>query len=294
MARTRKVIGRTIFYIVFGAFLVVWIYPLIWTASSSLKPNIQALSGSPSLFPSGFTWGMLLPWHWSRLSVFDVKNYANAWYVASFQQYFTNTLLFTLLTVLIVIALCSLTGYVLGRYSFPGKKLFIGSIVVTLFIPQGYTIIPVWKLINAIGLEQSLLGMVLAEVGGAHVLLILMFMAYFAAVPKELEEASAMDGAGFFLLFWRVMFPLSMPVVATTVVVQSLWTWNDFFIPLVFSINQPSLQTLGVGMLNFMSNYGSNVSGMAAGAMISFIPIVLVFLIFQRYFVEGIAGAVKQ
>ncbi|HUX19947.1 MAG TPA: carbohydrate ABC transporter permease [Spirochaetia bacterium] len=294
MARIRAVVGKGFFYLFFSAFLIIWIYPLLWTASASLKSNIETLSGSPSLLPSGFKWAMLLPWHWGQLSVFDFKNYADAWYVASFQQYFTNTLLFTILTVLIVIALCSLTGYVLGRYSFPGKKLFIGSIIVTLFIPQGYTIIPVWKLVNAIGLQESLLGMVLAEVGGAHVLLILMFMAYFAAIPKELEEASVMDGASFFLIFWRVMFPLSMPVVATTVVIQSLWTWNDFFIPLVFSINQPSLQTLGVGMLNFMSMYGSNVSGMTAGAMISFIPIVLVFLFFQRYFVEGIAGAVKQ
>ena len=238
---------------------------------------------------------MLLPNHWGQLgSVFHFDNYVNAWNVASFGQYTLNTAVFSVSVVVIVVLLCSLTGYALGRYSFPGKRVFIGAIIVTMFIPHGYTIIPVWKLITALGLNSSLVGMILAEVGGAHVLYILLFTAYFAGIPRDLEEAAYLDGAGFLQTFVRIMFPLSMPIVATTSILQFMGSWNSFFIPLVFSLNKPALQTLGVGMLSFTSDYGSNLVGMAAGAVIAFLPIVALFVFFQRYFVEGIAGAVKQ
>ncbi len=288
-------IGLTIFYILFIPFCIAWVYPLLWTLGVSVQSNSEAYNGSLSLLPKGFRLSMLLPQNWAQLiQVFHFGNYANAWYVASFGQFALNTVIFSITVVVFVVLLCVLTGYALGRHSFPGKKVFIGAIIVTMFIPHGYTIVPVWQLITTLGLNSSLWGMILAEVGGAHVLYILLFTAYFAGLPKDLEEAACLDGAGFFRVFFSVMFPLSMPIVATTCILQFIGTWNSFFIPLIFSINQPKLQTLGVGMLSFTSDYASNIAGMAAGAVITFLPIVALFVFFQRYFVEGIAGAVKQ
>ncbi|MED4532027.1 carbohydrate ABC transporter permease [Metabacillus fastidiosus] len=289
-----KKITSVIFHLLFLIVTFIWVYPLIWTISSSFKTNRELFSGTLSLFPKGFKWEYLLPNNWSKLGeVFHLSNYVKAWSIANFDQYLINSLLFSFLVVAIVIILCSITGYVLGRYSFPGKKIFMGAIVATMFLPAGYTIIPVWQLINAIGINESLAGLVLAEAGGTHVLYILLFTAYFRGIPKELEEASKIDGAGFIQTFIKIMLPMAKPVIASTFILEFVNAWNSFFIPLIFTIHRPDLRTIGVGMYSFVEDNASELAGMAAGATISFIPIVLVFLFFQKYFVDGIAGAVK-
>jgi raffinose/stachyose/melibiose transport system permease protein len=130
--------------------------------------------------------------------------------------------------------------------------------------------------------------------GAGHTASILLFAGYFSRIPKELEEAAIIDGAGFVTIFWRVMLPLARPVVATVTLLTFLSAWNNFFIPLVFTFSQPDLRTLSVGMLAFVGQHETDWSGMAAGAMISLIPIVTLFLFLQRYYVEGMAGAIKN
>ena len=144
-----------------------------------------------------------------------------------------------------------------------------------------------------LGLGKSMAGLVLAEAGGTHVLYILLFTAFFSRIPKELEEASQIDGAGFVKTFFTIMLPLAKPVIATTFILQFINSWNSFFVPLVFTIHRPDLRTLGVGMYSFIEDNSSDLAAMAAGATISFIPIVIIFLIFQKYFVDGIAGSIK-
>ena len=251
----RKKNIRPISILLHVAFLVISlasVYPLIWTISSSLKTNREMYSGSIRLLPTKFEWSFLKPSHWGQLTeVLQFENYSRAWFVANFSQYFVNTVFFTLSVVIIVILLCALTGYVLGRYEFPGKFIIMGAIIATMFIPAGYTIIPLWQLINALGLGKSMAGLILAEAGGTHVLYILLFSAFFAGIPKELEESGQMDGAGFVRTFFTIMLPLAKPVIATTFILQFINTWNSFFIPLVFTIHRPDLRTLGVGMYSF-------------------------------------------
>jgi len=290
---TKKIVS-VLLHLVFLIVTFIWVYPLIWTISSSFKSNRELFSGTISLFPQGFEWRMLLPQNWPELSeIFHLSNYVKAWSIANFDQYLMNSLLFSVLVVIITIVLCSTTGYALGRYTFPGKSIFMGAIVATMFLPAGYTIIPVWQLINGLSLNESLAGLVLAEAGGTHVLYILLFTAYFRGIPKELEEASKMDGAGFLQTFIRVMLPMAKPVIASTIILEFVSAWNSFFVPLIFTIHRPDLRTIGVGMYSFVEDNASELSAMAAGATISFIPIVIVFLLFQKYFVDGIAGAVK-
>lgn len=289
----RKVTS-TILHLLFLAITLIWVYPLIWTITSSFKTNREMFGGSISILPEGVKWNDYLPWNWGNLAGnFNFQNYVVAWEMANFSGYFVNTVIFTISVVLIVVAFCCMTGYVLGRYSFPGKTIFMGAIVATMFIPAGYTIIPLWQLINALNLGGSMTGLILAEAGGTHVLYILLFAAYFRGLPKELEEAGKIDGAGFLKTFMVIMLPLAKPVIASTFILQFIQSWNSFFIPLVFTIHRPDLRTLGVGMYSFVEDNAADLAGMAAGATISFIPILLVFLFFQRYFVEGIAGSVK-
>jgi multiple sugar transport system permease protein len=294
MALNMKAAKKYIFHAVFLIIGILWVYPVIWAVTSSVKTTREMYSGSIQPWPEKFAWSQLWPTNWKLLgSAFEFGNYKMAWYVADFQRYFINTIVFTTLVVLLILVMCMLTGYVLGRYSFPGKYVFIALISATMFIPHGYTIIPIWQLINFLGLTKSIWGLVLAEAGGTHVLYILLFMAYFAGIPKEMEESSLIDGAGFVRTFTVIMLPLAKPVIATTVILQMIHTWNSFFIPLVFTVHRPDLRTLGVGIYSFVKDSSSDLAGMAAGVTISFIPIILVFIFFQRYFVEGIAGAVK-
>ena len=163
-----------------------------------------------------------------------------------------------------------------------------------MFLPKGYTIIPVFDLIHSLGLNGTLTGVILAQSGGAHVIFILLFAGYFGQLPKELEEAAIVDGAGFLRVFLQIMLPLAKPVIATVVIMQLIASWNDFLLPLVLTLPTPELRTLSVGMYAFRGEYFIDWSGMAAAATISIIPIILVFLAMQRYFIEGIAGAVKS
>jgi len=205
-----------------------------------------------------------------------------------------NSVYVTASSVILVVVVTAMIGYVLGRYSFPGKRIVAALFVATVFIPTGYTIIQVFEMVNRLGLGDTLWGVILAQSGGAHVLYILLFAGYFSQLPRELEEAAVMDGASFVRVFVQVMLPLATPIMATIIIMHFIASWNDFLLPLVLTISRPELRTLSVGMYSFRGEYYVDWSGMAAAATIALMPIILIFLAMQRYFVEGIAGAVKQ
>jgi len=257
---------------------LIWIYPFLWMVSAALKTNDDIFRSGLNLIPSRFMW----------------ENFERAWVQANISQYFFNTVVIAIGSVTVVVLTTGAVGYVLGRYGFPGKRIVVGIFVATVFLPKGYTIIPVFELISNLNLDGTLTGVILAQSGGAHVIFILLFAGYFSQLPKELEEAAIVDGAGFLRIFFQIMLPLSKPVVATVIIMQFIASWNDFLLPLVLPLARPDLRTLSVGMYAFRGEYFTDWSGMAAAATIAIIPIILVFLAMQRYFIEGIAGAVKS
>jgi raffinose/stachyose/melibiose transport system permease protein len=256
---------------------LIWTYPFMWMLSASVKKPLEIFSGGLTLLPE--------EWQWN--------NYQRAWADASFGRYLINTFIVTTGATLITLTQCALTGYVLGRYSFIGKKLVIGVLVATIFIPAGYTIIPLVEIANRLGMLNSLWGMILVLGGAANTTAILLFAGYFRQIPKELEEAAHLDGASFPQIFLRIMLPLATPVIATVTIITYLAIWNNFFIPLVFTFSRPELRTVSVGMLAFVGQHETDWSGMAAAATISLVPVVVIFMFLQRYYIEGIAGAVK-
>jgi len=256
----------------------VWIYPFVWVLSASVKGQLEVFAAGLQLMPDAFVW----------------ENYSRAWVDGDFGTYMLNTILVTAFTVAIVVVRCAMAGYVLARYSFLGRKFVVGVLVGTLFVPAGYTIIPVVEITQRLGLLNSLTGVIVALAGGGHVAAVLLYMGYFRGIPRELEEAAVIDGAGFGTVFFRVMLPLAGPVTATVVVLTFLATWNAFLLPLVFTFSRPDLRTLAVGMQAFVGENSVDWPGMAAAATLSLIPIVALFLFLQRYFFEGIAGAVKS
>ena len=257
---------------------IIWIYPFLWMLSASLKEPKEIFVSGLNLIPQNWVW----------------ENYARAWNVAKFNTYMFNTIFIAVGTVVMVLLRTSLVGYVIGRYNFIGKRILIGLLLMALFVPSGYTIIPVVKLSNELGLLNSLWGIVFALGGGAFVAEVLLFSGFFAKIPKELEEAALLDGASFIDIFFRIMLPLSTPIIATVVIMTFISAWNSFFLPLVFTFSRPDLRTLSVGMYAFVGEHETDWSGMAAAATISLIPIITIFFFMQRYFIQGLAGAVKE
>ncbi len=256
----------------------VWIYPFLWMLSASLKEPKEIFTSGLNLLPHKWVWA----------------NYTRAWVTAKFSTYMFNTIFITVGTVVLVLIRTSLVGYVVGRYNFIGKRFLIVMLLITLFVPSGYTIIPVVKLSNQLGLLNSLWGVVFAMGGGAYVAEVLLFSGFFAKIPKELEEAAVLDGANFLDIFARIMLPLSTPIIATVVIMTFISSWNSFFLPLVFTFSRPDLRTLSVGMYAFVGEHETDWSGMAAAATVSLIPVVTLFFFMQRYFIQGLAGAVKE
>ncbi|WP_237109487.1 carbohydrate ABC transporter permease [Nonomuraea sp. MG754425] len=257
---------------------LIWIYPFLWMVSASLKTSAEVFTKGLDLLPEAPVW----------------ENYERAWVEAQFGKYLLNTVIVTVCTVVVVVARCAMAGYAIARHDFRGRKVVVGVLVATLFVPAGYTIIPLVDLSQQLGLLNSLTGVILATSGAANVAAILLYMGFFRGLPKELAESALIDGAGFATVFFRIMLPLAKPVTATVTVLTFLSTWNAFFLPLVFTFSRPDLRTVSVGMLAFVGENGTDWSGMAAAATISLLPVVALFIALQRHFVEGIAGAVKS
>ncbi len=261
-------------------FLVVcyyWIYPFLWLVSISLKTQMEVFKEGLRLVPRKPQW----------------QNYANAWVKAGFGRYTLNTVLVTAGSVLLGLARASTAGYVLGRYNFVGKRFLLVLLVATFVVPNGYTIIPIVDISRRLGTLNSLWGIILVLGGSGQVANVLLFMGYFSKIPAEVEESAKIDGAGFYTTFFRITLPLAQPIVATVTVMSFLGAWNSFFVPLVFTFSKPQLRTLAVGMMAFAGTHETDWTGMAAAAVIALVPVVVFFFFVQRYFVEGLAGAVK-
>ncbi|SEE28253.1 carbohydrate ABC transporter permease [Ruania alba] len=264
-------------HVVLIAICLAWTYPFVWMVSTAFKPASEVFTNGLSIVPENAT----------------LENFIRAWDTANFGQYTINSIVVAVGAAGLTVAMAALAGYALGRGAMPGKKLVVGVLVVTMFLPKGYTILPVFILVNLLGLNNTLFGVVLAETGSVGVVAILLYMGYFSQIPKELEESAIVDGAGYWRIFLKIMLPLAMPVSATVFIFNFIGAWQAFLIPLVFTLGAPELRTTGVGMYSFFGENSIDWTGLAAGAVISVVPIIIVFLFMQRYFIEGIAGAVK-
>lgn len=272
-----KIILTVIKYVVLSLVAVIFLYPFVWMVSTSFKKEGDFLSQGLSLITDDPT----------------VENFIRVWTKASFGRYFINTVIVTVVVTLVVLIITSLCGYVLGRYNFSGKKMVYALFVSSICIPATTTIIPIYRLVSSMNLNGTLLGLILATIGGGHVVFILLFQGEFESIPNELEEAALVDGCTFGKMYWQVMLPMAKPVISTTIIMQAIWTWNDFLLPLVLTLSNSKSRTLAVGLYVFQGENTIDWTGICAGASISIIPIIIIFLFMQRYFVEGVAGAVK-
>lgn len=267
---------NVIMMIVLGIIGVFWFYPFLWVTFTAFKTQPDMFSAGARLWPK--TW--------------EFSNFARAWVQANFSTYFFNTVLYAVSATIIVLIKSSLCGYVLARYRFPGRNLAYALILGTLFIPIATVIIPQFVLVKWLGLLNTRLGVILVLSGGSGALYVLLFTGFFETVPQALFDSATIDGANFPQKF-RLVLPLARPIIATVVIFQFMHSWNEFNIPLVFTLGKPHLRNMAVGMYSFQGEFSFDWTGFAAGTAISVIPVLIVFFIFQNYFVQGMAGAVK-
>lgn len=256
---------------------LIWIYPFLWTVAAAFKSQREMFTAGAKLLPEAW--------------VFD--NFSRAWIKAKFSQYFMNTVVYAVAATAIEVVKSSMCGYILARYRFPGRTLLHKVIMATLFIPIASIIIPQFVLVKNLGLLNTRFGVILALSGGAGALYVLLFHGFFRTIPEDIFDSAKIDGANFLQTF-RLVLPLARPIIATVVIFQFMRTWNEFNIPLIYTLSRSELRNLAVGMYAFQGEYSFDWTGFAAGSVISIIPVLLVFLAFQGYFVRGLAGAVKQ
>ncbi len=257
---------------------LMWIYPFVWMITASFKSQKEFFGSKLKLLPAAPTF----------------ENILRVWNMDNFSIYFLNTVIVTVSVVFIVLAITAMAGYVFGRYNFIGRKIILLIFISSITIPMISTMIPVYEIVRKMGLIGTRTGLILASAGGAHVIFLLLFMSYFRQLPKALEEAAMMDGCNFWQVFRHAMFPLAKPIATTVIIMESVWTWNDFLRPLVLTLNNPSARTLAVGLYAFKGENIIDWTGIAAGGTIAIVPVIILFISLQKYFVDGVAGAVKS
>jgi len=252
------------------------ILPLFWVTITSLK-------STPELYRSPFGFPQVMKW----------SNYRDAWVFGKMGEYFINSLVITILSVFLVLFLSSTTAFVLARFNFRFKGLVWAYILFGFLIPHSILLIPLAIFTRTLHVYNSLGGLALIYAAVGIPWNTFFLRAFMETIPKELEEAAIMDGAGMWVVYWNVMMPLSQPALATMATFHVLAAWSEYILALVLTGTTAS-RTLPVGISLLEGTFTSNEPGVAAGMMITIVPAVLAFALLQRYVIKGIsAGAIK-
>lgn len=264
------------------AVLLLWSYaavaiaPMIIMAIDSLRPNTAVLS-DPLGLPTSL----------------NFSSYAKAWTQASFATYLRNSALVTIAAVALDIGVALPASYALGRYQFRGSGVLTAYFLSGLMLPIRLGILPIFYLLGGFGMIDSRLGLVLVYAASGIPFSVFIMSAFFRGLPRELEEAARIDGAGEFHIFARVMVPLVKPAIATVVVFRFVPLWNDFLFPLVL-LRTTNKYTLPVGLTQFFGEFQTDWSTLFAGLVISTAPIVILFLVATKQIVAGLTAGMGK
>lgn len=270
-------LGRVPVYVLLILGALVTMGPFIIMVSTSLKPQAFVLETPPQVLPQDPTLG----------------NYTEAWTSSGFARYFLNSTYVTILSVLGILLLSSMMAFALSRFDFAGKKAVYWGLLLTLMIPGMMLIVPQFILAQDLGVIDSHLGLVLFYVAGQLAFSTFLLQSFFSQIPRELEEAMRIDGAGSWTVYWRLILPMSRPALATAGIFVFLASWDEFIWALTI-ISDASLRTLPMAIALFQGQHATAWGLVFAASVIAVGPVILVFVTFQRYFVAGIAeGAVK-
>ncbi len=258
-------------YVLLIGGLVLMVGPFLWMVLGALKPEGDFLRNPPTFLPSQPT----------------LNNFGRLGQQLDFPRYFFNSSVIALTVTVGNLVFCPMLGYALAKLRWRGKRIIMALVLATLMVPAGITLIPNFILMSDLGLVNSYPGLILPFLAGPFgVFLMRQFM---LGVPNELLEAARMDGANEFRVFWQVVMPIATPVLATLGILTFLGNWNSFIYPLVMA-QEPSMYTLPVALATFATGqYQADHGMLMAGSVILVLPVLIVFILFQRWITEGIA-----
>ncbi|MFG2073765.1 carbohydrate ABC transporter permease [Nonomuraea maritima] len=255
-------------------FGLVMLYPLVWMISSSLKPE-ELIFREPGLWPSEFTF----------------ENYTEGWNALKhpFSYYLWNSAVVTVLSVVANLVACSLAAYAFARLNFPLKKLWFAVMLGTIMLPYHVTIVPQYIMFSKLDLINTIWPLVMPKVLATDAFFVFLMVQFIRTLPRELDEAAEIDGAGYWRIFMRVVMPLCLPALATTAIFTFIWTWNDFLSQLLY-LNNPDNFTVPVALRTFLdASSDSSWGPMFAMSIVALGPIFGFFLAGQKYLIRGVA-----
>ena len=275
--KSKKLLAGIGTYITLGLFAVVVLLPILWMLSTSFKIESETIIIPPRWIPETFT----------------IEAYQRLWEEYPFLTYFKNSIIIVLGSVIVSVAFACLAGYGVTRFKFKGKKGFTTFLLVTQMFPSIMLLIPYYKVLDTYGLNDSLLGMTLVYISFTIPFCTWMMIGFFKTIPTSLDEAAIIDGCSRWKVFLKVILPLTLPGIASSAIYDFITVWNEYMFAQTLLIS-PELKTLPLGIAELNGFYKILWNDMMAASVIASIPLVILFVFMQKYFVSGLtAGAVK-
>lgn len=266
---------RTIIFIWFITYAICIIYPLLWMLMSGLKTKSE-------LFLN--TWALPNKWLW--------KNYKNAWDIGV-GRYFLNSVFVTSVSVVLSVIISACCAFALSRFDFKGEKIILLIVVGALMLSPQVSLISLYKLLQKLKIYNTYLALIIPYVAFRIPFTTFLIRSYFLDLPREVEDAAYIDGCNSWGVFWQIILPMSKPIISTASLLAAMQIWNEFMFALVF-IEDSSLKTIPVGLMSLRSTLSTEWTVLLAGLAISAVPMILLFIIFQKQFVRGLtSGSVK-
>jgi len=255
--------------------MILTLVPFIWMVSVSLMPEGGANQFPPQLFPKEISWE-----HYRRL--FSQMNIV---------RYFINSIIVSVSVTAISLVFNSMAGYAFAKYRFPGKNKLFSLLLSAMVIPAQVTMLPLFLMLNRLGLINSYWGIIIP--GLASIYGIFLIRQYIISIPDSLIEAARIDGASDFYIYRKIILPLAKPILVTLALFTFMGAWNDFLWPLII-LTRDNMYTLPVALANLMGEHVQDTELMMAGSVITILPVLIVFLAMQKYYIRGIMlGGVK-
>ena len=267
-----KLAARIVTYFVLIAAAVICLFPFIWMISTSFKPMSDICKMPPTLFPENGT----------------VENFVEGWKGANFQLYFKNTAVITFLATVGTVLSSSVVAYGFARFQSRCSKLLFMVLLGTMMLPTQVTLIPQYLLYYKLGMVDTIWPLIIPSWLGGGAFNIFLFIQFFRTLPKELDEAAKIDGANSLQVFTRILLPAVKPVMLAVLVMALVYNWNDFFNPLIY-LNSNDKFTIAIGLQFFKGSQGNvQVGQMMSMALVSLLPVLVIFATCQKYFIQGI------
>lgn len=272
--RSPVTFARLMRHLLVAALTIIMLYPLIWMAMASFKPNDEIFINT-SLIPYNFT----------------LQNYSEGWNALSydFGLFFWNSTVIAVAAIIGNLVSCSMAAYVIARLNFVGRNIVLGIVLLTIMLPHHVLVIPQYIVYSWFGWVNTFWPLILPKLLATDSFFIFLMVQFIRSIPRELDEAARIDGCGAFRIYWDIILPLTTPALVTTAIFTFIWTWNDFFLPLLY-LSDPKLFTLPLALRAFLDSTGTSAYGsLFAMSLLALGPIVGFFIVAQKYLVEGIA-----